>query len=100
MLVGSYQGDGAANGGTYGNGPELTLAGPAIRAVAILAQGNEATAEEPWANLRGDTSLIEEGQEPPQGTSAPRPGTKAANVPEGSTGRSVERWQYVHARYS
>ena len=44
VLVGSYHGDGAANGGTYGNRPELTLSGPAIRAVTILAQGNEATA--------------------------------------------------------
>ena len=25
--------------------------------------------EEPWANLRGDTSLIEEGEQPPQGIS-------------------------------
>lgn len=67
MLVSGDHGDGTAEGRPYGDGSELTLVGLSIRAVAILAQGNETTAEEPRADLGRYASLIKEGEEPPQG---------------------------------
>ena len=67
VLVSGDHGDGAADGRPYGNGPELTLVDLSIRAVAILAQGNEAAAEEPRADVGRNASLVKEGEEPPQG---------------------------------
>ena len=91
MLVSGDHGDGTAEGRPNGDGPELTLVGLSIRAVAILAQGNETAAEEPRADMGRDASLIEEGEEPPQGirTSTRDEGSKGPGGLLGPLGREV-----------